>query len=219
MRTVGLALPPGRAPFTFAIAHGDAIGTHILTPAERDEYDALRYDVRRRDWLAGRCAAKRAVARRRGVSIDRLCLETNAGAAPSCSLLSENSWTPLPVTLSIAHCGGVAIAVTSELTTSIGVDIEREGAVEPHERHFFLGAGEYAVSQLDATLAWVLKEAAWKALQLDDQTPFAALELDLTDEALRGVRIGGEWRPARAFIVELPRALRMRAAIVALEAA
>ena len=219
MRKASPASPHGRSPFTFAIARGDAIGTHVLTPAERGEYDALLYDVRRRDWLAGRCAAKRAVARRCGVSIDRLSLETNAGAAPSCSLLSEGSWTPLPLTLSIAHCGGVAIAATSDLTNSIGVDIEREGSVEPHECRLFLGAGEHAVSQLDATLAWVLKEAAWKAFRLGDGIPFAALELDLADDALRGVRVAGEWRPARAFIIELPRALALRAGVVAVEAA
>src|SRR5690349_1770854 len=79
MRTVSTAHSPERTPFTFAIAHHDAIGTHVLTPAERREYDALRYDIRRRDWLTGRCAAKRAVARRCGVSIDRLSLETTAG--------------------------------------------------------------------------------------------------------------------------------------------
>lgn len=219
MRTASSACLPGRAPFTFAIAHRDAVGTEILTSAERIEYDALRYDVRRRDWLAGRCAAKQAVARRCAVAINRLSLETNAGAAPSCSALANGSWRRLPLTLSIGHCAGVAIAAASDLTTPLGVDIEREGVVEPQECRFFLGARERGVSELDATLAWVLKEACWKALRLDDQTAFASLEVDLTEDAglLRGVRVDGEWRPARAFVVELPPALRMRAAIVALE--
>ena len=217
MGTVSPARPLGREPFSFAIAHPDVIGTHALTPAERDEYDALRSDARRRDWLAGRCAAKRVVARRHGVAIDRLSLETNAGAAPSCSLLSQGCWTPLPLTLSIAHRGGVGIAAASDPTTSIGVDIEREGAVEPHECRLFVGAGEHAVSRLDPTLAWVLKEAAWKALRLGDETSFATLELDLTDDGLRGLRVAGKWCAARAFIVELPRALRMRAAVIAVE--
>ena len=205
----------GCAPFTFAIAHRDAVGTAILTSAERAEYDTLRYDVRRRDWLAGRCAAKRAVARRLGVSIDRLSLETNVGGAPFCSLQAGGSWTPLPLTISISHCAGVAIATTADLTASIGVDIEREGVVEPHEQRLFLGSREHVLSGMDATLAWVLKEAAWKALRLGNEIPFAALALDFTDDRLlRGVHIANDWRPARAFILELPRTLFMCAAVV-----
>jgi 4'-phosphopantetheinyl transferase len=222
MQTVSPARTLERAPFTYAIAHGAAVGTDFLTRAERSEYDALRYDVRRRDWLAGRYAAKRAVARRRGLSIDRLSLETRAGAAPSCSYLAHGSRTALSLTVSIGHCAGIAIAAASDRTTSIGVDIEREDTVDPHECRLFLGAREHAIrSQLDATLAWVLKEAAWKALRLRDDIPFAALELDLTNDArlLRGVRIAGDWRPARVFIIELPRALRLRAAVVVVEAA
>jgi len=222
MRSASRARPFGRASFTFAIAHGDAIATDILTPAERREYDALGYDVRRRDWLAGRCAAKCAVARRHGISIDRLCLETTTSAAPSCSRLARGSWSPLPLTLSIGHCAGVAIAAATDLTMAIGVDIEREGAVDPHECRLFVGPGEQqALSRLDATLAWVLKEAAWKALRLGEDIPFGALELDLTDDArrLRGMRVGGQWRPAHAFVVQLPRALGMRAAVIVAEAA
>jgi 4'-phosphopantetheinyl transferase EntD len=221
MRTARSARPLGRTPFTLAIAHRAAIGTEILTAAERSEYDALRYDIRRGDWLAGRCAAKRAVARRRGASIHRLCLMTQIAGAPICWLLAHGSWTPLAVTLSIGHCDGVAVAAASDPTTPVGVDVEREGTIAPHERRLFLGTGERALRRLDATLAWVLKEAAWKALRLNADLPFAALELDVTndDRLLRGVRVDSEWQPARAYVVRLPRLLGMVAAVVALEAA
>ena len=221
MRTATSARPLGRTPFTLAIAHRAAIGTEILTAAERSEYDALRYDIRRGDWLAGRCAAKRAVARRRGASIHRLCLVTQIAGAPTCSLLAHGSWTPLAVTLSIGHCEGIAIAAASDLTTPIGVDVERKGTIAPPESRLFLGPNERALRRLDATLAWVLKEAAWKALRLTPELPFAALELDVTDDdrLLRGVRIDSDWHPARAYVVRLPRLLAMVAAVVTLEAA
>jgi len=221
MRTATSARPLESTPFTLAIAYRAAIGTEILTAAEQSEYDALRYDIRRGDWLAGRCAAKRAVARRRGASIHRLCLVTQVAGAPTCSLLAHGSWAQLAVNLSIGHCEGVAVAAASDLTTPIGVDVEREGTIAPHERRLFLGTGERAMRRLDATLAWVLKEAAWKALRLSPELPFAALELDVTNDdcLLRGVRIDSDWHPARAYVVRLPRLLAMVATVVTLEAA
>ena len=221
MRSARAARQYGRTSFTVAIAERDAIGTEILTSAEQREYNTLRYDGRRRDWLAGRAAAKHAVARRCGVSIDRLRLDTVAGAAPSCSLLTHGAWKLLPVRLSIAHCDGLAIAAASDHATAIGVDVDREGAIAFRERARYLSSRERARPGLDATLAWVLKEAAWKALRLGPELPFASLELDLTNDArlLRRVRVKNEWHAARACLVRLPRSLGMLAAVVALEAA
>src|SRR5260370_11472405 len=49
--------------FTIALSGPGQAGPEVLTREERLEYDALPYDVqRRRDWLAGRLAAKGAAA-------------------------------------------------------------------------------------------------------------------------------------------------------------
>jgi hypothetical protein len=53
------------------------------------------------------------------------------------------------------------------------------------------------------TLSWVLKEAAWKALDLGLAVPFTALQLSLDPEsgALKGVRPDNTWITAPADVV------------------
>src|SRR5256885_2221049 len=98
------------APCTLAIAKaGDS--PVPLTPSERRECERLPHDERRRDWLAARSAAKRAIAEWCAVPLDRIRLGSRAGAAPRCFLLDElDHWSFAPLSLSIAHRDGVGIA-------------------------------------------------------------------------------------------------------------
>jgi 4'-phosphopantetheinyl transferase EntD len=174
-----------------------------LTPRERLDHDRLPTEARRRDWLAGRCAAKQAVAARSGVPVEDIQLEPRVGVAPRCTIRThDDDWVPLPLSISIAHCDGVAIAAAFDPSTRAGVDIERVGGVQPHQHRYFLSQREHAV---DATLLWVLKEAAWKALGLSLGVPFTALELDFAPETsdLRGVRVDGALMTARARVRRL----------------
>jgi phosphopantetheinyl transferase len=186
-----------------------------LTRSERWEYDRLPRDheARRRDWLAGRCAGKRAVAARCGVPIERLQMTSRVDAAPRCSVLDGDCWKQLPVSVSIAHCDGVAIAAAAASSTRVGVDIERVGEIAPEHLRYFVAPSEGCT---DASLAWVLKEAAWKALGLGPAVPFTAVQLSFDSDArtLQGVRIESTWISARADVLRFSRQRPLVAAVL-----
>jgi 4'-phosphopantetheinyl transferase EntD len=146
-----------------------------LTPEERLDFDLLPHDARRRDWLAGRRAAKRAIA-----------THADSGAAPA--------------SVSISHCDGHGLAAVADHPNRIGVDLEREGEIDLAHRRYFLAPAEWAIAdRVGATVVWTLKEAAWKALALTDETPFSALRLAVDHQGeLRGLWLHGDWIPATA---------------------
>jgi len=209
---------PFSAPYTVALASVSSLVLDALTPGERREYDRLprKNEARLCDWLAGRCAGKRAVAARCGVPVERLQLVSQAGSAPRCMVLDGARWTHLPVSLSIAHCDGVAIAAAADSSTRVGVDIERVGEIAPEHLRYFLAPSE---SCTDVSLAWVLKEAAWKALGLGPAVPFTDVQLsfDRESDALRGVRANNTWITARAEVVRFSHPHPMLAAVLQLD--
>ena len=203
------------APYTVALASVDLPVLGGLTPSERRDYDRLPRDneARRRDWLAGRYAAKQAIAARCAVPVERLQLVSRTGAGPRCMVLDGEHWTDLPVSLSIAHCDGVAIAAAADSSTRIGVDIERDGEIAREHVRYFLAASE---RRTDASLAWVLKEAAWKALGLGFAVPFTAVQLSFDRESgtLQRVRLNNTWITARADVVRLSHPRPLLAAVL-----
>jgi phosphopantetheinyl transferase len=217
-----LATPvaPTTAPYTLAVATGCA-SRAALTPSERLEYDRLPHHARRRDWLAGRCAAKRAVAEWCGVALDRIQLESRAGASPRCFVLDElERWSFAPLSISIAHRDGVGLAAVADRETLIGVDVERAGDIAPADYRYFLAPQETAlVGRFGATLLWVLKEAVWKALGLALSTSFASvlLDFDAQSDELQGVRVGGTRMVARAHTVNVPQRPELVAAVLEIE--
>ena len=209
--------PPGAA-HTLAMATCDEPMLCALTPREQHEYDALPHETRRRDWLAGRCAAKRAVGERWGMTADRIELTSVADAAPQVSVRTQiGCWSPLPGRLTLSHRDGVAIAVAFGSTAAIGVDVERAGDVSPVEVRYFLSEDERMRRQdIDATVVWVLKEAAWKALGLTADRPLSSLQLVFRDGAseLIAVRYGkGEIR-AHAAVSHIDATRPLIAAVV-----
>jgi 4'-phosphopantetheinyl transferase EntD len=209
---------PSGAPYTIAFASSSAPAIGALTQGERREYDGLPHEGRRRDWLAGRCAAKRAVAARCGVPLHHIQLESRSGAAPLCMVLDDHRrWTPTRLSISIAHRDGWAIAAAAEPSMRVGVDIDRAGEIVPEHLRYFLAPRERRCGGLiDASLAWVLKEAAWKALALGSDVPFTAIQLsfDRGTRALQGVWVESTWLAARAHIVRFARPYRMVSAVV-----
>lgn len=222
MSLATLAVAPLRAgaPYTVAFASNSARAIGALTQSERREHDTLPHEGRRRDWLAGRCAAKRAVAFRCSVPLHHIRLLSRMGAAPLCEVLDDHGrWTPVPFSVSIGHRDGWAIAVAAEPSMRVGVDIDRADAIEPEHLRYFLAPREHCFAgRTDASLAWVLKEAAWKALALGGDVPFTAMQLsfDRCTRALQGVSVESTWMPARARIVRFSRPRRMVAAVVEL---
>lgn len=167
------------AGYTHVVATCDARLAYPLTRRERREYEALPHAARRRDWLAGRYAAKRAISIRWHVAPDAIELAAAPGAAPRAFVRTRaDSWAPLPDRLTIAHRDGVAIAAAFPSRASVGVDIERIGEVSPLELGYIASQAERTrLRGIDPTLIWILKEAAWKALGLPSATPFSALQL------------------------------------------
>jgi phosphopantetheinyl transferase len=214
---IAASLGPPTVAYTVAIATRASLAA--LTRGERQEYDRLPHDERRRDWLAGRLAAKRAVAEHCRLPFDRVRLESRTGAAPSCMVADDlDRWSMLPVMISIGHCDGVGIAAAADRGSLIGVDVERAGDIGPAEYRYFLAPGELAFARrVGATLLWVLKEAVWKALGLALSTSFASVTLDFEADDLRSVSVGSKRRSARARVVSVPERSELVAAAVEID--
>src|SRR4051812_44790144 len=161
------------ASHTLAVACSGEMRLCALTPREQREYAGLPHAARQRDWLAGRCAAKRALAARWDVPPDRIELTSKPGAAPRPSLRNPaGSWSSVPDCLTIAHRDGIALAARFPSTILVGVEIERAGELSPLELRYILSESERSSSDdIDSMVDWVLKEAAWKALGLSPCAP------------------------------------------------
>ena len=167
----------------------------------------------RRDWLASRLAAKRAATGllkgstiagrdidivrdgRNGRSGTHVVARHVAGRRKA-SRLS----VPLSLSISLAHATGHAIAAATHHPARVGVDLERDGRIEPAHADYFLAPRERKQhSFLSLTALWALKESAWKALGCGDTTAFGDLEL-LFDAggSVVAVRLGTMVIPATA---------------------
>lgn len=212
------ATPQPRAPYSIGFANSDTGSLHTLTPRERHEHDRLPHEPRRRDWLAGRVAAKRAVAGFLGASLPlhHIDLEPQAAAAPRCLVRDDvERWTLAPLVVSIAHSDGLAIAVATN--ARIGVDVECTGRIESTEVRYFLAPSELAHARhLGVTLLWVLKEALWKAIGLSQALAFTSVQLAFfhRTDTLAGAWVDGNWVRARARRVRLATRPELIAAVV-----
>jgi 4'-phosphopantetheinyl transferase EntD len=202
---------PFQPYFTIALTEPDQVGLEALDADERRDHDALLYEGRRRDWLAGRLAAKRAVAGHFGIDrLDRIRLERRPGQAPLAFIQDESGWRSLPSSLSIGHTDGWSIAAAADRDCRIGVDIDRVDAVDAtHARYFLTARERRRAATGQVARLWVQKEAAWKALGLGDSNAFTDLELHLDDDliarsaSVRGSRVdvgAAVWAPAHGLM-------------------
>jgi 4'-phosphopantetheinyl transferase EntD len=148
-----------------------------LTPEEIRSCRALPAE-RRGEWRAGRLAVKRAAAAALGVRpLELTTTAVDVDESGPCVRLLAADGTPVEagIHVSLTHCDGLAAGV-ADISNRVGIDIEREGAVWPAARRYFLTAKEQQ-SPLSATILWSLKEAAWKALRCRGSTVFSSLEL------------------------------------------
>jgi 4'-phosphopantetheinyl transferase EntD len=137
-------------------------------------------DVREAERAASHVAAERAVAR------------LGERRADDRVLLSRTH----------SHGRGAAVALRDGQGVSAGIDLEREGGVrERFARYFLTDAERKRAGARELAELWALKEAAWKALRLDDTVHFTALELVFDDGGeVVGLMLHGRERPARATI-------------------
>jgi len=149
----------------------DYLSRRYLTTSERAVYDGLS-PRRRRQWLAGRVAAKDAVRawlrEHRGIAAiwpQEFAIVNDEAGAPE---LRSNVTATLPagLHLSLAHKGTLAVAIVG--TQPVGIDLEK---IEPREAGFlaltFTEAELALLGGPDApaehTRGWVAKEVAAKA--------------------------------------------------------
>jgi 4'-phosphopantetheinyl transferase len=181
--------PPGWLTSAAAeVPRGDA----WLSARERAVLAGLRVAKRRDDWRLGRWTAKAAVAVWLGVDPERVEVLAAADGAPDAWL----DGAPAPVSLSLSHRAGRALAAVGDLPAAVGCDLE---LVEPRSGPFvreWLTAGEQAaLGPLDgaardvaANLMWAGKEAAAKVRR-------EGLRLDVRHAEVEIGAAGSGWRP------------------------
>lgn len=206
-------IPVGRVavgPWRVSVVSIDAVAERMaagpdLSPffgeEERARIAGFGIAKRRREWAAGRLAAKDAVARlRRGPSpeADGIAPADLAPADLAAVVVGSREDEPhrgQPVAgpgehVSISHSHGLAVAVASR--SPVGVDVERvrpfpaparETAFTERERRRVEGAPA-PVEEAHHTVVWTFKEAFMKAHGLGVFGAFADLELE--DVALDG---------------------------------
>jgi len=138
-----------------------------LTPEEKRQYFSFRFDKRRREWLAGRLAAKRLVRKlieESGLlmSENEIAIEKTEAGAPYVKA------RPAHWPLSISHSGEWAAAAIMDghRPAAIGVDIEK---IEERDRSWIEIAFDPAeqaekIDKSEQTLLWTRKEAVSKLL-------------------------------------------------------
>lgn len=143
-------------------------GLDWLAPDERARLEALRFAPRRADFLLGRWTAKRLIATVvPGAGLAAIAIRAAADGAPEAILDAA----PLPLTVSLSHRAGRALAAVGDAGAALGADLE---LVEPRSALLvadFFTAGEAA--QVAAcppagrdraiALIWSAKESALKA--------------------------------------------------------
>ncbi|HAT72182.1 MAG TPA: hypothetical protein DCS63_05140 [Elusimicrobia bacterium] len=128
-----------------------------LSPDEALRYAAFRMEKRRREWLAGRIAAKKLLAGAGGEALSSFEITSDLLGRPSCG-------TEL---ISISHSNGWALAAVKPGSAFLGADLEK---IE--ERHPAWYSDYFHHSELpkpdpsEGTRLWAIKEALMKALGL-----------------------------------------------------
>lgn len=134
----------------------------LLTPTERSTYAGFPTEKRRRDWLAGRLAAKSAIrAWTAAPQASPIEVLNDASGRPYCRVPGMESVPEV----SISHCaqGGVGAASSGR----IGVDWEPIEDRPARVAEFYASEDERrAGDAASLTMLWAVKEAALKLLGL-----------------------------------------------------
>ena len=157
-------------------------GVSLLTVAEKLQYDVLPMR-RKKDWLAGRVAVKRALRRllvkrlpQRSVALTDIEINSLPNGAPRYRLMKSLLANHLPeekqFRISISHTLGIGVAAASD-DWWVGIDIERVRQFEERLLNHFLTEKEKLYLEKQprehhdciATWLWSYKEAFLKALE------------------------------------------------------
>jgi 4'-phosphopantetheinyl transferase len=163
-----------------------------LSARERAVLAGLRVAKRRDDWRLGRWTAKAAVAGWLDVDPARVEILAAADGAPDAWL----DGAPAPVSVSLSHRAGRALAAVLRAPAAIGCDLERvEPRSGPFVREWLTAAEQAALASLQGTardvaanLMWAGKEAAAKARR-------EGLRLDVRRADVELGEAGAGWHP------------------------
>lgn len=201
-------------------------GDRWLSTGERSVLAALKLPKRRKDWLLGRWAAKKAVGSiLEGTGGGDPCPHLDPEAASTVEILAADNgrprvrlgahWPGATIRISISHAGGVGFAIAAVGGADVGCDVE---VLEPRSGAFvsdYLTPGESAIVRaaarqdaiLMANLAWSAKESALKVLgqglrmdtrEVEVELPPARRLLGRPTAAQDNAGVGA-WRPLRVF--------------------
>ncbi len=132
-----------------------ALAARWLLPQERSALDRFPAEKRRRDWLAGRVAAKHAFGAR------EVELVNDAAGRP----FAFRDGEPLPFSVSVTHCALGAAAAVSAGPQPVGCDWEPTAPRETRVIELFTDPSERGGLDDDAaTRLWTRKEAVLKLL-------------------------------------------------------
>ena len=180
-----------------------------LGPRERECARRFAVPQRLAAWRAGRWAAKRAVAECAALESGRVEILPAADGAPEAWAGDER----LPVSVSLSHRDGVAVAVATADAYDVGCDVE---LVEPRCAGFtadWFTAGERAAVERAAptardeliALTWSAKESALKArragLRVDTRNVEVSFTGDWFEADMDGRRLRGSWRRDGRFVI------------------
>ena len=206
-----LARPPG--PFVLLLSAEEVPEDSAwLGPAEQEQLARLRVPKRRRDFLVGRLAAKRALALHEGEheeeALRRFEVRPTEGGAPR----AFRDGLPYPVALSLSHSDGWAAALVNPEPGPVGCDLERVetrsasflGDYFTRDEQSFVSAGGAPERALRATLVWSAKESVMKALGEGLRLPPTSVEVSPS----MGSESDGGWR--RFAVSAPPLASRLR---------
>jgi 4'-phosphopantetheinyl transferase EntD len=192
----------GRVALARVRRHERWFGERYLHERERQLARELRVDKRRVEFIAGRVAAKRALAGR-GAAATEWSVLPATGASAGAPRVFGAGGAPLPIALSISHGADWAVAVAGD-ALRVGIDVER---VERRAPSFLREAfaadelGRWAVALGGApedphvvTVAWCAKEALLKLDECGLRAPLPGIVPDAI-ELYGGAR--GAWTRGR----------------------
>ncbi len=185
----------------------------ILTAGERAAFDAFPLERRRRDWLAGRLAAKRALratCRGRGGTVPAYTaieIRNDADGAPGFAIDGSPELDGR-LDISIAHSDGAAVAAVADRLASgpVGVDVEVTKPLSIGLVRRVLRSAEIdrlgGSSTIDPTPLemWTAKEAAMKAARHLCEA-LRDVELSWTRARTMRARIVRDGLPAHSILV------------------
>jgi 4'-phosphopantetheinyl transferase len=180
-------------------------GDAWLSVAERRVLSGLRIEKRRSDWRLGRWAAKQAVAEVLRAAAGRVEVLAATDGAPEAWLDGAR----LPLSLSLSHRSGRALAVVGAGRAAVGCDLElvetRSGAFV---REWFAPAEQSLLATREgieharlANLLWTAKEAAAKVRREGLRLDVRGARVELDPAARTGTI---DWRPLRVLWPDAP---------------